>query len=113
MRGYKLLLCGLSALGVLIGSEAQAYDLNNGRVLASNCTQCHSTKVLPKSGGYDSLVGESYNEIYGELREFKQKFNTVTKTCTENDPKECLMGVHAMPYTDQEMRDIAWYLSQR
>ena len=107
------MLCALAAAGILIGSQAQAYDLNNGRLLASNCNQCHSTNVLPKSGGYDSLTGESYSEIYGELREFKQKFDAVTKTCREKDPKECLMGVHAMPYTDQEMKDIAWYLSQR
>ena len=89
MRGYKLLLSGLSALGVLIGSEAQAYDLNNGRLLASNCTQCHSTNVLPKSGGYDSLVGESYNEIYGELREFQStvsQFIDVLKQNVKNYP---------------------------
>ena len=113
MQSYRLLLSSLALAAGLLATEAQAYDLNNGRLLASNCTQCHSTNVLPKSGGYDSLVGESYSEIYGELREFKQKFNAVTKTCTENDPKECLMGVHAMPYTDKEMQDIAWYLSQR
>ena len=106
-------LCGLAAAGLLLATGAQAYDLNNGRLLASNCTQCHSTNVLPKSGGYDSLAGESYSEIYGELREFKQKFNTTTKTCTTSGSKECLMAVHAMPYTDQEMQDIAWYLSQR
>ena len=113
MPRHKIMLCALAAAGVLIGSQAQAYDLNNGRLLASNCTQCHATNVLPKSGGYDSLVGESYSEIYGELRDFKKKFNATTKTCVENDPKECLMGVHAMPYTDKEMQDIAWYLSQR
>lgn len=109
----KTMRFGILAAGLVLASQAHAYDLNNGRLLASNCTQCHSTNVLPKSGGYDSLVGESYSEIYGELREFKQKFNTTTKTCTESDPKDCLMAVHAMPYTDKEMQDIAWYLSQR
>lgn len=109
----KLMMCALAGIGILAGSQAMAYDLNNGRLLASNCTQCHSTNVLPKSSGYDSLAGESFSEIYEELRDFKQKFDAATKTCTESDPKECLMGVHAMPYTDQEMKDIAWYLSQR
>lgn len=93
-------------------SSAFAYDLNNGRLLASNCTQCHATNVLPKSSGYDSLVGKTFYDIYGQLRDFRQKFNATTKTCTESDPKACLMGVHAWPYTDQEMQDIAWYLSQ-
>lgn len=106
------LLCSFAAAGMLFATQAQAYDLNNGRLLASNCTQCHSTNVLPKSSGFEGL-GESYNEIYGELKEFSRKFDAVSKTCRENDPKECLMGVHAMPYTDKELQDIAWYLSQR
>ena len=97
----------------LLAAQAQAYDLNNGRLLASNCTQCHATNALPKAGGYDSLVGMSYSAIYGELRDFGQKFDATTKTCTESDPKACLMGIHAKPYTDQELQDIAWYLSQR
>ncbi len=113
MQRNSLLVCGLAAMALLMAGEAQAYDLNNGRLLASNCTQCHATNVLPKTGGYDSLAGESYSEIYGELRDFKQKFDATNHVCKENDPKECLMAVHAMPYTDQEMQDIAWYLSQR
>ena len=97
----------------LMATGAHAYDLNNGRSLSSNCTQCHATNALPKTGGYDSLVGMSYSAIYGELKDFGQKFDATTKTCTESDPKACLMAVHAKPYTDQELQDIAWYLSQR
>ena len=113
MQGRYAFVTGLLAAAMFMPASAMAYDLNNGRLLASNCTQCHATNALPKSGGYDSLVGESYYEIYDELKEMGQKFNSTTKTCTENDPKECLMAVHAKPYTDQEMQDIAWYLSQR
>ena len=106
------------ALGCLItvavfDMQAQAYDLANGRLLSSNCTQCHATNAMPKSSGYDSLVGMSYSSIYGELRDMASKFNATTKTCTESDPKDCLMAVHAKPYTDQELQDIAGYLSQR
>jgi len=99
-------------MSLALTSHTLAYDLNNGRLLASNCTQCHATNALPKSAGYDSLVGKSYYDIYGELKEMAQKFNASTHACTESDPKECLMAVHAKPYTDQEMQDIAWYLSQ-
>ena len=113
MHRTSILYCGLVAATLLLGGEAQAYDLNNGRLLASNCTQCHATNALPKTGGYDSLVGKSYSDIYGELREFKAKLNTTTHTCKDNESKDCLMAVHAVPYTDQEMQDIAWYLSQR
>ena len=113
MQGPIRFLAGLAAAALLMQGHADAYDLNNGRLLASNCTQCHATNALPKSGGYDSLAGSSYFEIYGELKDMAQKFNAATKTCTESDPKGCLMAVHAKPYTDQEMQDIAWYLSQR
>ncbi len=113
MQGRFGLHAGLAVAALLMHGHAEAYDLNNGRLLASNCTQCHATNALPKSGGYDSLAGGSYYEIYGELKDMAQKFNAATKTCTERDPKACLMAVHAKPYTDQEMQDIAWYLSQQ
>lgn len=113
MQGRLALLCGIVALAALMPLDAEAYDLNNGRLLASNCTQCHATNALPKASGYDSLVGKSYYDIYGELKDLAQKFNTTTHTCTESDPKDCLMAVYAKPYTDQEMQDIAWYLSQK
>ena len=109
----SLLLSSFVISGLLWGASAQAYDLNNGRLLASNCTQCHATNVLPKTGGYDSLVGKSYSDIYGELKDFQQKFDAVNHVCKESDPKDCLMAIHAKPYTDKEMQDIAWYLSQR
>ena len=112
MQGKMTLLAALAFAAAFAPEGAAAYDLNNGRLLASNCTQCHSTTALPKSGGYDSLAGKSYYDIYGELKDMASKFNDTTHTCTESDPKECLMAVHAKPYTDQEMQDIAWYLSQ-
>ena len=73
MLTRKIVRFGILAAGLTLATQAQAYDLNNGRLLASNCTQCHATNVLPKTGGYDSLVGKSYSDIYGELREFQQK----------------------------------------
>jgi len=113
MQGRHVLLAGLAAAAMLLPATVQAYDLNNGRLLASNCTQCHATNALPKSSGYDSLVGMPYSEIYEELKEMGDNFNMSTKTCAESDPKDCLMAIHAKPYTDQEMQDIAWYLSQQ
>lgn len=112
MQGRFALLAGLAVTMGFLPGHAEAYDLNNGRLLASNCTQCHATNALPKSGGYDSLVGKTYYDIYGELKDMAKKFDATKHTCTESDPKDCLMAVHAKPYTDQEMQDIAWYLSQ-
>lgn len=68
-----------------------------GRLLASNCYQCHGTYG---SGGFERLAGESASEIYGELREFAAKTDA-------ND----IMAAHAAGYTDAQMHAIADYLS--
>lgn len=68
-----------------------------GRLLASNCYQCHGTYG---SGGFERLAGESASEIYGELKEFAAKTGA-------ND----IMAAHAAGYTDAQMRAIADYLA--
>lgn len=70
----------------------------NGRLLASNCFQCHGTNG---TGGFERLTGESANEIYGELREFASG---------KEDPNG-IMAAHAMGYTDEQMRAIANYFA--
>ncbi len=70
---------------------------NTGRLLASNCYQCHGTNG---SGGFEHLAGESASEIYGELKEF------AANTSSNN-----IMAAHAAGYTDAQMRAIAAYLS--
>ncbi len=70
---------------------------NTGRLLASNCYQCHGTNG---SGGFERLAGESASEIYGELKEF------AASTSSNN-----IMAAHAAGYTDAQMRAIAAHLS--
>lgn len=70
----------------------------NGRLLASNCFQCHS--VTGDNHGFENLLGESADEIYEELLEFKSG--------KEGDG---LMARHAMGYTDAQLRAIADYLA--
>jgi cytochrome c553 len=67
-----------------------------GRLLASNCYQCHGTNG---SGGVESIRGESVNEIYGELKEMQRK----------STPK--MMDMHARGYTDAEIKLLATYLA--
>lgn len=69
-----------------------------GRLLASNCFQCHGTNG---SGGFDRLAGKSSGEIYNELREMQQK----------SPPK--MMDMHARGYTDAQLRLIADYFSKQ
>lgn len=77
-------------------------DLANhpGKVLASNCFQCHGTDG--KNGQFDSLAGESSSELYEEIKELQ----------TETDPEEAIMAVHARGYTDEQIRQISDYFSR-
>jgi len=69
-----------------------------GRLLASNCFQCHGTNG---TGGFDRLAGKSSGEIYNELKEMQQK----------SPPK--MMDMHARGYTDAQIRLIADYFSKQ
>lgn len=78
--------------------KAGAIDLP-GRVLASNCFQCHGTN------GYagELKIGEqSASSIISDINEMKTK-----------DPRSNIMIVHAKAYTDEEINLIATYISQQ
>lgn len=68
-----------------------------GRLLASNCFQCHGTNG---KGGFERLAGMSSSEIISEMREMR----------TKNPPE--MMEVHARGYTDAQIKLIADYLSK-
>jgi sulfide dehydrogenase cytochrome subunit len=68
-----------------------------GRLLASNCFQCHGTNG---SGGFERLAGMSSSEIISEMREMR----------TKNPPD--MMDVHARGYTDAQIKLIADYFSK-
>ena len=89
----------LSASLLFMSSIAVAEPTPNGRLLASQCFQCHNAKGV--STGFDSITGESVSEIYNELREMRAKATT---------EKE-IMHSQAAIYTDAEMMEIAKYLS--
>lgn len=67
-----------------------------GRLLASNCFQCHGTYG---SGGFDSLLGK--NEIYSELIEYLNG---------AEDP-DGIMAAHVKGYTQEQLQAIADYLA--
>jgi sulfide dehydrogenase cytochrome subunit len=86
---------------ITIGSlsmGAQAQTPPDGRLLASNCFQCHGTNG--KGPGFDKLAGKSAGEIYKELREFQSG--------KEGDG---IMARHAMGYTDAQLRSLSGWLS--
>ncbi|MEW5787955.1 MAG: c-type cytochrome [Pseudomonadota bacterium] len=80
---------------LLAASAAQAEP---GRLLASQCAQCHGTNGA--GPGFDELAGKNANDTYDELIEMKYRSNI-----------EGIMDRQARGYTDAQLRLIADYLA--
>jgi len=70
----------------------------NGRLLASNCFQCHGTNGKAVSG-FERLAGMSASELKSELAEMK------------GEKEDGIMGVHAAAYTDAQIAAMAAYFA--
>ena len=70
-----------------------------GRLLASQCAQCHGTDG--KGGPFDGIAGEPAAELFKELKELQ----------ATPDVDEAIMRVHAQAYTDAQLRLIADYFA--
>lgn len=70
-----------------------------GRTLAANCFQCHGTNGHAQELG---IAGMSAAEIIGEINDMKG-----------DSPGDNIMNVHAMAYTDAEIKLIADYFSKQ
>lgn len=86
-----------ASASVVYTSGAATLD-HPGRLLASNCFQCHGTN----GHGMESLAGESAAEISEELYEMKQKPASAD-----------IMNVHAQGYTTDQVNMIAEYFSKQ
>ena len=84
-------------LGLSLGAQAQTAP-PAGRLLASNCFQCHGTNG--KGPGFDKLAGKSSNEIYKDLKEF-----------ASGKEGNGIMAKHAMGYTDAQLLSLSSWLS--
>ena len=71
-------------------TAAQAQVGQAGRLLASNCFQCHGTNG--KGPGFDDINGKSVGEIYKKLKEFQS-----------GKEGNGLMTKHALGYTYAQM----------
>ena len=78
-------------------SAAVAQPANtNGRLLASNCFQCHGTGG---TGGFDKICGSS--DLSGELAEYRRKAAS-----------QDIMAAHAQGYTQAQIDKVVAYLKQ-
>ncbi len=69
-----------------------------GRLLASNCFQCHGTNG--RGPGFDTLAGKSASELYKDMKEFQAG--------KEGDN---IMARHVMGYSDAQLQALAQWLS--
>ncbi len=99
MKQIRKYLSGASALALLMATAAAHGAPPAGRLLASQCAQCHSTNGQAVSG-MEKLAGESEGEIYKELIEMKARIK----------PDE-IMHRQAAGYTDAQIRLIARYFA--
>lgn len=80
---------------------ARGAEPTPGRLLASNCFQCHGTNGNPV-GGFDRLAGKSASKIYEEMLEFQS-----------GKEGAGIMTLHARGYTDKQLRLIADFFSKQ
>jgi sulfide dehydrogenase cytochrome subunit len=102
MKPYlRNVLGALVCLGsVSFGAQAQTTP-PAGRLLASNCFQCHGTNG--KGPGFDAIAGKSPSEVFNKLKEFQS-----------GKEGAGIMTRHAMGYTDAQLHDLsAWLSTQR
>ena len=94
--------CG--AIGVLFiactASVAQTAVSPPGRLLASNCAQCHGT--TDTAPGFDSLTGKSASKLLKKLQKYQS-----------GAEGEGIMTRHAMGYTEEQLRQLVQWLSQQ
>ena len=83
---------------LLCACAAQAQTVPAGRLLASNCFQCHGTNG--NGPGFDKLAGQSASSIYGDLKAFQS-----------GKEGNGIMAKHALGYTDAQLQALAQWLS--
>ena len=95
---HRMHALAATALLAYAGLSAQAQTTPAGRLLASNCFQCHGTNG--KGPGFDTLAGKSANEIYKDMIEFRS-----------GKEGNGIMAKHSLGYTDAQLRQLAQWLS--
>ncbi|RVT50839.1 c-type cytochrome [Rubrivivax albus] len=93
-------LAALCVAAAMLPATALAAKPPAGRLLASNCYQCHGTNG--RGPGFDDIAGKSARELYKDLKEFQS-----------GEEGDGLMAAHARGYTDAQLMAIARYLARQ
>ena len=87
-----------SMIGVSSSSLAQSIISPPGRLLASNCLQCHGANDT--APGFEKLTGKSASKLLKELKEFQS-----------GGEDENIMAYHARGFNDAQLRELTQWLS--
>lgn len=93
------LLAAALGLATLPAWSAPA-PVQPGRLLASNCFQCHGTNGA--GPGFERLAGKSAKEIFDDMKEMQA-----------GKEGEDIMAKHSRGYTDEQLRLLSTWLSQQ
>ena len=100
IKRFRVLI-PLVVVAAAASTAAQAQVGQAGRLLASNCFQCHGTNG--KGPGFDDINGKSVGEIYKKLKEFQA-----------GKEGNGIMAKHALGYTDAQLVALdKWLSTQR
>jgi sulfide dehydrogenase cytochrome subunit len=91
----RLARAALAALACFAAIPAGA---DPGRLLASQCAQCHGTNGA--GPGFENLAGRNASDLFHDLIDMKYR------------PIEGIMDRQARGYTDDQLRLIADYFSR-
>ena len=103
MASSRLPLLVLLSVTTLAASQiaiAQTAISPPGRLLASNCFQCHGTNG--NGPGFDELAGKSARKLFREMKKYQS-----------GEEGEGIMASHAMGYSDAQLRELSQWLSQQ
>lgn len=103
MASSPLMLIMLTAAAALAASQAasaQTAISPPGRLLASNCFQCHGTNG--NGPGFDKLAGKSARKLFQKMKKYQS-----------GEEGEDIMARHAMGYSDAQLRELSQWLSQQ
>lgn len=103
MASSRLTLLILTTAATLAANQtaiAQTAISPPGRLLASNCFQCHGTNG--NGPGFDKLAGKSARKLFKEMKEYQS-----------GKESDGIMASHAMGYTDAQLRQLSQWLSQQ
>ncbi|MFA7593012.1 MAG: c-type cytochrome [Thiohalobacteraceae bacterium] len=95
-----LVLTAAAALATSQAALAQTAVSPPGRLLASNCFQCHGTNG--NGSGFDKLAGEPERKLFKKMKKYQS-----------GEEDGGIMAPHAMGYSDAQLHELSQWFSQQ